>query len=879
MKNIHLVIAVAGAIMLSAMPVETYAQSGVIVGQLWTNQLMAASDAVFDNIPTSPPDVTFTVPNGSLNFDSEGTTYYTIGGFLTNSGATVVSGVSHAADGLDNSVMLLTGFVSVTNGSTISVVHDDGFTLQIGCDFVMSAPGVTAAETTTATYSGPSGDLPFQLFYGECCGPPAVLSVDLLLTEALQITPAAGFDATRCVGGPFSITNGTFSLTNTWTSSLDWSLANTSSWLDASPTNGTLAASGSTNVTVTLNSNAYSLPSGYYTATVWFTNLNDGVVQSCQFTLADPPPPPTITIQPVPVTVPNGASCAFLVSATGANVTYQWCRNGMNLLDGGNISGSSSSMLVISPAGPADVASGTNGYYVTVSSAGGCYSTNSVTNSLALTTATNLIYTGNSGPTWDLNNSVNWEDTTGNPQVFNFGDPVTFNDVGFGGPVTLTGPYLSAASVTVTGRYAYNFSSASSGSFAGPGNLLYTGTGYLTIGNTNTYTGGTVISNATGILILQNLSGLGTGPVTNALAGGLMEITVAGSASSSIPNDFVIATNFTIQIDGTGTYAGDFSGNFSGNPGAKLTFMAPAANSPANERVRFYGTNTTYNGNLVLSNALITLAPYEASGFTQTYNGVISGTGALTQRGGGTTILNGANTYSGGTTPSAGAIGFGINTSPTVGTVTNGPIGTGPLYIAPEVCDLTGNGQVFAFGGARTIGNLIQFPSRTDNLTLIIGGTNNLTFTGAFNLAGLNSLGINNIRILQVTNTGLTTISGVISDGGLGYGFIKTGGGVLALNNAETCTGSTTVSDGTLQVNGSLNAASAVTVNLNATLAGTGTINGPVTVNAGGTLAPGASIGTITLSGGLTLKGNLFFEINTSVSPSNDYAVVTGTLT
>ena len=55
---------------------------------------------------------------------------------------------------------------------------------------------------------------------------------------------------------------------------------------------------------------------------------------------------------------------------------------------------------------------------------------------------------------------------------FNFGDPVTFNDVGFGGFVTLTGPYLSAASVTVTGRYAYTFLASSTGSFAGPGGLF-----------------------------------------------------------------------------------------------------------------------------------------------------------------------------------------------------------------------------------------------------------------------------------------------------------------------------------------------------------------------------------------------------------------------
>jgi hypothetical protein len=35
---------------------------------------------------------------------------------------------------------------------------------------------------TTATYTGPSGNFPFQLGYGECRGGPAVLQVDLPFT-------------------------------------------------------------------------------------------------------------------------------------------------------------------------------------------------------------------------------------------------------------------------------------------------------------------------------------------------------------------------------------------------------------------------------------------------------------------------------------------------------------------------------------------------------------------------------------------------------------------------------------------------------------------------------------------------------------------------
>jgi len=67
----------------------------------------------------------------------------------------------------------------------------------------------------------------------------------------------------------------------------------------------------------------------------------------------------------------------------------------------------------------------------------------------------------------------------------------------------------------------------------------------------------------------------------------------------------------------------------------------------------------------------------------------------------------------------------------------------------------------------------------------------------------------------------------VISDGGQNFGLIKTGNGILDITATETYTGSTAVSNGTLRVNGSLNAASTVTVVTNATLGGNGTINAP----------------------------------------------------
>jgi len=104
--------------------------------------------------------------------------------------------------------------------------------------------------------------------------------------EALQITPSAGFSSSGPFRGPFSVTNQNFTLTNTGTTSLNWSLANTSAWLSASSSSGTLTSGGAAAiVSIFLNAAADNLTVGSHTNTLWFTNLNDSRAQSFQFNL------------------------------------------------------------------------------------------------------------------------------------------------------------------------------------------------------------------------------------------------------------------------------------------------------------------------------------------------------------------------------------------------------------------------------------------------------------------------------------------------------------------------------------------------------------------------------------------------------------------
>jgi len=570
--------------------------------------------------------------------------------------------------------------------------------------------------------------------------------------------------------------------------------------------------------------------------------------------------PPTITLEPQDTTVATGGTLPFTIAASGVNVSYQWARNGTNLVNNSHVSGATASQLVINNATASDAATELNGYYCIVTGQGN-FSTNSVTNALIVVPVTNLTWSGQ-GTVWDVTNSASWTDGTNSSLVFTYGDPVTFDDTGAGSPfVTLNSPFLSAPTWTFAGSSPYGISGP--GSFAGPGQLIFNSgaSGSIQINVANTHTGGTIISNSNPALdvYMQKYEVLGSGPLTLATPG-MLEIVPTGSAAVGFPGDVTVNDNFTIQFDGTGSFAGVFLANLAGKAGKTLT-LNPQTEGAVN-RVRVYGGNTTMDANIALDpNGAagviaqyggMTLAGYQSSPNTQTYNGTISGAGGIIQRASGNTILNGANTYTGGTTVTTGAIGIGNNAA----------LGAGVINLAPEFGSGPGSGAYFASGGARTVANTIQYPDSTTNQTFTIGGANDITFTGPYNLSGADGSVNPTNRIIQVTNVAATTLSMAISDSGAGDGITKTGIGVLYLNGANTYTGTNIVNAGRL--------------------AGSGSVAGSVVVNTNGAIGggPAASIGTFTIGGDLTLNsgGNAFIRVNKSLAQSNDVVSVTGAL-
>ena len=171
------------ALSASVVALDTADASNTVLGSIWENYQVGASSASVANIPGTAPNITFTAPS-PLDFASGN--LYTIGEFLNHeAGVNVLTGAGDLGNTMLNTFFEFSGTVSVTDGQTFTVTHDDGLQLEIGGLFTVDQPHPTSPVTQTFTYHGPTGNEAFVLTYGECCGAPAVLNISLPLTSAV----------------------------------------------------------------------------------------------------------------------------------------------------------------------------------------------------------------------------------------------------------------------------------------------------------------------------------------------------------------------------------------------------------------------------------------------------------------------------------------------------------------------------------------------------------------------------------------------------------------------------------------------------------------------------------------------------------------------
>jgi subtilase family serine protease len=271
-----------------------------------TNISMAANQG--STVRRNTPDVAMTADN--IYVRADGDDYF-------------VGGTSCAAP-------LWAGFAALVNQQAASSGKSPIGLVNLAVDAIGTGANYASAfhDITTGNNIWRGSPFKFRAVSGyDLCtgwGTPAgqTLINALVNPEALIITPAAGFVSVGGSGGPFTIASQVFSVTNAGTNTLNWTLSNTSAWLNVSSGGGTLTPGGAaTAVTVSLNSAASNLVVGTYSATLWFTNVNDGFGQSRQFALSIISPP-AITTQPVNEAVLQGAAAGFSVQVTGGSPLF-----------------------------------------------------------------------------------------------------------------------------------------------------------------------------------------------------------------------------------------------------------------------------------------------------------------------------------------------------------------------------------------------------------------------------------------------------------------------------------------------------------------------------------------------------------------------------
>jgi fibronectin-binding autotransporter adhesin len=503
------------------------------------------------------------------------------------------------------------------------------------------------------------------------------------------------------------------------------------------------------------------------------------------------------------------------------------------------------------------------------------------------------------------------------------GGPTALNKSGAGKWI-LTGTNAYSGGTTISGGTLQIGAGGASGSL-GSGNVVNNGslrfnrTGILTVDGGISGTGavtndgnGTVILNGTNSFLGGTYINAGTLQFGNGGPGGSV-----GNAPVVMTNGSTVVFNSTTPVNIVG-FGNDVSGagNMIVRSGADVTLgdgntphytgwtliEAGATFQPCTGNTGGGFFTPGFSSSSITNTGTLKMISQNAPPLFGISNNIV-GTGRVwidtRNSNAGWVMLGGNNTYTGGTFIGAGGIVIGDGLTVGKGSIVGSVIftnTTGPfisffntskrvVFARPDAFTFT-NDLISAVSDGSTVANQGSVEQQLG--MVILTGNNSypgdtMVLAGATLQSGNGGTGgsigsgdkfINGTLIYN--RSANDTVTGVVSGTGA---LIKMGPGTLTLTNRNSFytffTGATTVSNGTLLVNGQI--AGAVSVQ-GGILGGSGIIGGAVTTASGSTLAPGASVGTLTISNNLIIGGDLAIEVNKSLAHSNDFVFVSGTL-
>jgi fibronectin-binding autotransporter adhesin len=296
------------------------------------------------------------------------------------------------------------------------------------------------------------------------------------------------------------------------------------------------------------------------------------------------------------------------------------------------------------------------------------------------------------------------------------------------------------------------------------------GASLLTIGS-----GGITVDAASADHTITSRIRLGTAQTWNVAGTADQKFTISGEISGS---DLNITGGRTLILSATNTYGGTtISSNSTVQVGDSSTTGSLGIGNVINDGTLIFkrsnsstfANTITGSGELIISNNIVTLT------------GSSSYTGPTKVIGGGTVIVSSINSVVGGTASS----GLGAPT-----TVENGTISLGSENLT---------GALRYSGTGETTDRVIDLAGTTGATAIYQNGSGLLKFT-----SDLTTTGIGN-KTITLRGTGDGEFAGVIGSTGANTGVLtlsKTDNGIWTLSGANTYTGSTTVSAGTLRLAG-----------------------------------------------------------------------------